>query len=204
MNEENKALFIDRDGVLNEMVYDVNHGLLDSPRRPEQLRVMPGAGDFLRQVREMGYAVIVVTNQPGIAKGTLTVNALDELHEMLARELARQGGGGWDALYYCPHHPDGGPWKQPEYVMKCDCRKPAPGMLLHAAAEHGIALARSWMLGDGLTDVQAGRAAGCRTLLLTRLKVNLLEKCFDLTGREPDCTAADFDAALACLRGASS
>jgi histidinol phosphatase-like enzyme len=88
--------------------------------------------------------------------------------------------------------------------MKCDCRKPAPGMLLHAAAEHGIALARSWMLGDGLTDVQAGRAAGCRTLLLTRLKVNLLEKCFDLTGREPDCTAADFDAALACLRGASS
>ncbi|NCC52508.1 MAG: HAD-IIIA family hydrolase [Spartobacteria bacterium] len=195
----NQALFVDRDGVLNEMFYDADHGVMDSPRRPEQVRPMKGAGAFLKQVKAMGYLVVVVTNQPGIAKGTLTEEELRAVNDRLAACLAEEGGG-WDDLFYCPHHPEGGPWKQEAYVRSCACRKPRPGMLLEAAKKHEIDLAASWMIGDGLTDVQAGIAAGCHTILYTTLKINFLEKYFELTGREPEVIVADFDKALDVLR----
>lgn len=183
-----RAVFVDRDGTLNEMVYDETHGVLDSPRRPEQVRLLPGAGAFLRGVREAGYRVVVVTNQPGVAKGTLTLAELDAVHRRLAELLAAEGGR-WDDLEFSPFHPAGGPWARPEYVKDSDCRKPKPGMLLRAASAQGLDLAASWMVGDGLVDVQAGRAAGCRTILLTRAKVSLIEKFLDTEGAEPDYVA---------------
>jgi D-glycero-D-manno-heptose 1,7-bisphosphate phosphatase len=193
-----KAVFIDRDGVLNQMVYDPDHGLMDSPRRADQVQLVKGAGEFLRQLGEWGYLRIVVTNQPGFAKGTLTDEDLKVVNGRLA-ELLAQDGGEWDDLRYCPHHPDGGPWRQEQYVMDCDCRKPKPGLLLDAAQTHGVDVSRSWMIGDGLSDVAAGQAAGCRTILLARLKVNLLEKHFDLGGREPDAIVPTLEEALNIL-----
>lgn len=184
------AVFLDRDGVLNEMVYDAAHGLLDSPRRAEQVVVMRDATAFLQGLRELGYKVIVVTNQPGIAKGTLSIEELNAVHQRLGDALYP---GGWDALEYCPHHP--------EFGDVCECRKPGAGMLRKAAREHGIDLSRSWMVGDGLVDVQAGRAAGCRTVLVTKLKVNVVERFFDLEGAEPDFVARDLSQALKCIRG---
>ena len=193
-----KALFVDRDGVLNEMFYDQEHGVMDSPRRPDQLHLMKGAGTFLKAAKELGYLVVVVTNQPGIAKGTLTEEELEAVHKRLAELLAEEGGT-WNHIYYCPHHPDGGPTKQEAYVQNCECRKPKPGMLLQAAEELNIDLSSSWMIGDGLTDIQAGIAAGCHTILFTKLKINFLEKYFDIIGREPEVMAANFEQAINAL-----
>ena len=195
-----KAAFVDRDGTLNEMVYDPVHGLLDSPRRPEQVVLMPHAAHFLKGLKELGYRVVIATNQPGIAKGTLTVPELDAVHARIAELLAAEGAA-WDELVYSPFHPSGGPWAVKEYVMDSACRKPKPGMLLEAAQRLGLDLAQSWMIGDGLVDVQAGRAAGCHTLLLTKLKISQVEQFFDMEGAEPEAMAGNLREALEVIAG---
>lgn len=197
--QNSKAVFIDRDGILNEMVYDENHGITDSPRRPEQVALIKGAGKFLQAVRKAGYLAVVVTNQPGIAKGTLTPAELDAVNDRLA-ELLETEGGRWDALKYCPHHPDGGFSPRLEYVMKCECRKPRPGMIIEAAKELDIDLKKSWMIGDGLTDVQAGHAADCTTILVTQLKIDQVERFFHTDGREPDFICRNLAEALDVIR----
>ena len=184
---------MDRDGVLNEMVYDATHGLLDSPRRPEQVVGVRMASDFMQQVRSLGYKVIVITNQPGIAKQTLSIEALNRVHETLAAFLHPAY---WDSLEFCPHHP--------EFDFACECRKPKPGMILKSARETSVDLSKSWMIGDGLVDVQAGKAAGCRTILLTKLKANTVEKFFDLEDAEPDFVARHLQEALNIIRGHAS
>jgi len=194
-----KAVFVDRDGTLNELVYDDVHGVLDSPRKAHQVRLIPGAALFLRGLKELGYFVVVVTNQPGIAKGTLTEQDLAEVNGRLQELLAAEGGA-WDDLYYSPFHPQGGPWGRAEYVQYSECRKPSPGMLLEAAKKHDLELSQSWMIGDGLTDVQAGRAAGCRTILLTRLKIGQVERFFDLDDAEPDFIIPTLSEALETIR----
>ena len=180
------AVFIDRDGTLNDMVYDEIHGTFDSPRRAEQVRLRPGAAEFVRGVREAGFRAVVVTNQPGMAKGTVTAADLASVHGRLA-ELLAAGGAAWDALYFCPHHPG---------VSDCDCRKPKPGMLRRAAREHGLDLAGSWMVGDGLVDIQAGRAAGCRTILVANLKIEQIERFLSLEDAMPHHVARGLPAAL--------
>lgn len=184
------AVFLDRDGTLNEMVYDPTHGLLDSPRRPEQVRAVAHASQLLQDLREMGFLIVLVTNQPGISKGTLTLEELHAVNLELSEVLAPSR---WDALEFCPHHPDFGP--------ACGCRKPMPGMLLKAARDHGVDMQKSWMVGDGLVDVQAGKAAGCRTILLSKLKVNLIERFFDFEGAEPDFVVRNLLEVLCCIRG---
>jgi len=193
------AVFVDRDGTLNELVYDDVHGILDSPRKPGQVVLVPGAGAFLKGLREAGFRIVIVTNQPGIAKGTLSLEDLEAVHRRLAELLARDGGA-WDALEFSPYTSQAGPWARPEYVKDSDCRKPKPGMLLRAAREQRLDLARSWMMGDGLVDVQAGRAAGCRTILLTKLKVSHIEKFIAIEGSEPDYVAADLRECLDLIR----
>lgn len=197
-----KAIFLDRDGTLNEMVYDDTHGLFDSPRRPDQVRLVPGAAEFMAAARAAGYALIVVTNQPGLAKGTLTAADLEAVNRRLADLLAAQGAR-WDALYFCPHHPTGGPGRVAPYVTACDCRKPRPGMLRAAAREHGLDLAASWMIGDGVNDVQAGHAAGCRAALIASAKPEQLNHLFREGANPPDLIAKNFDGLLARLTASS-
>lgn len=194
------AVFLDRDGTLNEMVYDETHGILDSPSRVEDLRLCPWAGEFVREVRAAGYLTVVVTNQPGIAKGTLTPLRLDEIHARLFTLLAERGGV-IDALRFCPHHPQGRPGApRTPLVQECLCRKPAPGMLIDAAKELRIDLRRSWMVGDGLNDVQAGYAAGCRTILVGRLKLEHLNRFFSDDVLCPDYIAPDLGRALELIK----
>jgi len=184
------AIFLDRDGVINEMVYDPTHGLLDSPRRPEQVVGISFASDFIQQARALGYKIVIVTNQPGVAKQTLSIEELNAIHETLAIFLRPAY---WDSLEFCPHHP--------EFGSVCECRKPRPGMILKSASELGIDLSKSWMIGDGLVDIQAGRAAGCRTILLTKLKINIVEKFFDLNDANPHFVARHLHEALIIIRG---
>jgi D-glycero-D-manno-heptose 1,7-bisphosphate phosphatase len=184
-----KAVFIDRDGTLNEMVYNNTHGIFDSPHNAEEVRLKPKAADFLKTIRQTGYFAIVVTNQPGIAKGTLTVERLNKINNKLSALLAAKGAG-WDALLYCPHYSGPGHIKN-KYWRKCKCRKPKPGLLLSAAKIFHIDLSKSWMVGDGLNDVQAGKSAGCRSILVTNLKIEQVEHFFNLGKCQPFAVARD-------------
>lgn len=143
------AVFLDRDGTLN-----VECGHIT---RPEQMRLLPGAAAALQALRTAGYACVIVTNQSAIGRGMMTETDLHHIHEEMLRQLHREGAA-IDGLYYCPAAP---PQEHPE-------RKPAPGMLLRAAREMGIDVARSWMIGDSARDLLAGRAAGCRGVVLVR------------------------------------
>jgi MurNAc alpha-1-phosphate uridylyltransferase len=156
------AVFLDRDGVLNEGAPDPVSGELESPLRVEDVRLLPGAAAAARALAEAGYALVCVTNQPAAAKGKATVAQLQAVHAQVLELLAREGVR-LDASELCFHHPEGtvAPWAGP-----CACRKPAPGMLLAAAAELDLDLEASWMVGDTDTDVAAGGAAGCHTALV--------------------------------------
>jgi D-glycero-D-manno-heptose 1,7-bisphosphate phosphatase len=156
------AAFLDRDGTLNEAVVDPDSGLPESPLEVKDVRLIPGAAAAVNELSEAGYALVCVSNQPAAAKGKATVEQLLYLHERVIWLLAQQGVR-LDASLLCLHHPDG---MVGELSRVCSCRKPAPGMLSDAAAALGLNLGSSWMLGDTDTDVAAGRAAGCRTVLI--------------------------------------
>ena len=194
-----RAVFVDRDGTLNRMVYDETHGLLNSPRLPAQVKMIKGAGVFLRRLKQAGYRVVVVSNQPGLAKNTLTEERLAAVNRTLARQLEREGDS-WDEIRCCPHHPRGSGRKN-RYVKKCACRKPAPGLLLQAAREQGLDLKKSWMVGDGINDVQAGKAAGCKTVLVTRLKIDQVELFFSMNKARPDHVVSSLDEAFETMAG---
>jgi histidinol-phosphate phosphatase family protein len=156
------AAFLDRDGVLNEAVPDPVSGLPESPLRVADVRLLPGAAGAAGELARAGYALVCVTNQPAAAKGKATLEQLIGVHERVL-ELLEHEGVRLDASRLCPHHPDG---VVAELSGPCECRKPGAGMLLDAAFALRLDLGASWMLGDTDTDVQAGRAAGCQTVLI--------------------------------------
>lgn len=148
------AVFLDRDGVISKEV--------DLLCKPEQLELISGAGEAIRYINEKGYLAIVVTNQPVIARNLCSLEELDFIHAKMETLLGHERAY-VNAIYYCPHHPDSGyPEERKEYKIKCDCRKPAPGMLLKAANDWNIDLSQSYMIGDRPSDVKAGENAGCK------------------------------------------
>ena len=158
LKEPQKAVFLDRDGTINKYV-----GFL---RKIDQFELLPGVADAIRKINASGYLCIVVTNQPVIARGEVTVPELEEIHRKMETLLGLEGAY-LDGLYYCPHHPHKGyAGEVPELKIECSCRKPKPGMLLKAAEDFNIDLGKSWMVGDGENDILAGRNAGCRTALI--------------------------------------
>jgi histidinol-phosphate phosphatase family protein len=162
LDRRRAAAFLDRDGVLNEAVADPLSGAPESPLAVADVSLIPGAGAAARRLASAGYAVVCVTNQPAAAKGKITVEELLAVHRRVL-ELLVEEAVCVEATFLCPHHPDG---VVAELSGPCMCRKPAPGMLLDAAAALNIDLARSWMFGDTDADVAAGRAAGTRTVLV--------------------------------------
>ncbi|MBS1841111.1 MAG: HAD family hydrolase [Acidobacteria bacterium] len=146
-----RAVFLDRDGVINRKAPEGQY-----ITRWEEMELLPGVVHAIQQFGKAGFKIVVVTNQRCVAKGLLTPAELEELHRRLTELLASHGAV-IDAIYYCPHEKSDG----------CSCRKPAPGMLLVAAREHGISLKESWMVGDSPSDLQAGKSAGCKTALVT-------------------------------------
>lgn len=160
--KKSTAVFLDRDGVLNDLEYDPEEGRIGSPMSARQLRVFPYAGESVRRIRELGFKAILVSNQPGVAKRQFTYSELERMNEKVREELAKHECS-LDAEYYCLHHPYALVQK---YRLDCDCRKPKPGLLFRAAKENDLDLGNSFFVGDALVDVKAGRAAGCRTILL--------------------------------------
>lgn len=153
-----KAIFLDRDGTINKYV-----GFL---RKPDQLELLPGVAEAIRIINTAGYLCVVVTNQPVLARGEVTVSELNDIHNKMETLLGLEGAY-VDAIYYCPHHPDRGyPQEVKELKIECECRKPKPGLLLQAAKRFHIDLENSWMVGDSKDDILAGKNAGCKTCLL--------------------------------------
>ena len=158
LDRKQKCIFLDRDGTLN-----VYKGFLTDI---EELELIPGTAEALKCINSSEYLAIVITNQPVIARGECSVQELEEIHNKLETLLGQEGAY-IDALYYCPHHPDKGfEGERPEYKIECGCRKPKPGMLLKAAEDYNIDLSQSIMIGDGKNDMEAGKAAGCQTILV--------------------------------------
>lgn len=164
-----KTIFLDRDGVINELIYYKEQGIVDSPFTAEQFRLLPGVSEAITKFHEMDYKVILISNQPGIAKGHLSEETFEEIRQKMKSELAQKGAF-LDGEYYCFHHPEA---KVEKLKANCNCRKPKPGLLLKAAEEMDINLFQSWMIGDGLTDIKAGKGARTRTVLLGRMKCEL-------------------------------
>ena len=152
------AVFLDRDGVIN---YEV-----DLLHRVEQMQLIPGAAEAIRRINQMGYLAIVVTNQPVIARNLCSFEKLEQIHMQMETLLGHEHAY-VNAIYYCPHHPDAGyPEERKEYKIRCNCRKPAPGMLLQAAKDWNIDLENSYMIGDSQRDVEAGNNAGVKQSIL--------------------------------------
>jgi D-glycero-D-manno-heptose 1,7-bisphosphate phosphatase len=150
----NRAVFLDRDGTINEDVHRLS--------RLDQFRLLPNVAEAIKRINAAQFMVVVVTNQAVIARGTISEEALAEIHEAMSAMLMAQGAH-VDAVYYCPHHPTAG---EGPLSIPCNCRKPQPGMLFQAAEELNIALEHSFMVGDKISDVASGQAAGCRTALV--------------------------------------
>ena len=158
LKNKQKAIFLDRDGTINKYV-----GFL---RDINDFELLPGVAEAIRKINASGYLAIVVTNQPVIARGEVTFDQLQEIHNKMETLLGQEGAY-LDAIYFCPHHPDKGfEGEVPELKIDCDCRKPKPGMLVKAAEDFNIDLSQSWMVGDGKNDIEAGKNAGCHTALI--------------------------------------
>jgi D-glycero-D-manno-heptose 1,7-bisphosphate phosphatase len=154
--------FLDRDGVLNELVADPVSGAPESPLRVEDVRLIDGAAEAARELSAAGFVLICVSNQPAAAKGKISLERLCSVHARVTELLAREDVH-LRTSCLCLHHPEG---IVPELSGPCGCRKPAPGMLLEAASTLALDLGASWMIGDTDTDVGAGADAGCRTVLI--------------------------------------
>ena len=158
LQQKQKAIFLDRDGTINKY-----KGFITMP---EEFELIDGVTEAITMMNENGYLVIVVTNQPVIARGECSFDVLKEIHDKMETLLGEKGAY-IDGIYYCPHHPDKGfVGERPEYKIKCECRKPKPGMLLDAALKFNIDLNSSYMIGDSKRDIEAGKAAGCSTVFL--------------------------------------
>jgi D-glycero-D-manno-heptose 1,7-bisphosphate phosphatase len=159
-----RAVFLDRDGVINKTIWNEREHLFDSPLRVEEVALLPRVADAIRLLIQEKWLVVVVSNQPVVAKQKTTPYELDRITRAIASDIER-GGGRIDRFYYCLHHPNAaidalrGP---------CACRKPQPGLIRQSARDLGIDIGSSFMVGDRVTDAEAGRAAGCTTILVAQ------------------------------------
>ncbi|MDQ7824592.1 MAG: HAD family hydrolase [Candidatus Eremiobacteraeota bacterium] len=157
-----RAVFLDRDGVINRLVYNPSTGEHESPHDEKDFELMPGAVEALKSLEEQGFLLFLVSNQPSFAKGKASFEALHAVHEKFCR-LMEAAEVHFTEYYYCYHHPEG---VVPELARVCSCRKPGPLFLQQARDRYGLDLARAWMVGDRDSDVECGKACGTRTILI--------------------------------------
>lgn len=189
-----KAVFLDRDGVINEAEGFVTNS--------DEIKLIGGAAEGIKLLNSIGMKVIVVTNQPQVARGLCTENDVERINRKISGELLAQGAK-VDAFYFCPHHPEKHHADIPEHAVKyrvdCSCRKPLPGMIRKAAADFGIDIKSSYMVGDQTFDIKAAENAGCRSILVTTGKAGS-DKKYDIT---PDFVCSDLKSACTLIKGIS-
>jgi len=168
-----KAVFLDRDGVINPLCGNDALGNPESPLTLSEFQIFHYVGWAVRALNQTGYLVFVATNQPAYAKGKMELEELRKMHSTLKSEIEKVGGR-LEKIYVCLHHPDPDQVVRESLLCECECRKPKPGMLLEAAKEFGIDMEKSWMVGDSWKDVIAGNRAGCKTILIAPERKKLL------------------------------
>jgi D-glycero-D-manno-heptose 1,7-bisphosphate phosphatase len=181
-----KAVFLDRDGVINELILNPETHEYEPPHRIEDVRVFPYAARCLRELRSAGYDLFLVSNQPDYAKGKVSLEILKKIHEKIMSIFTSEKIAFRD-VYYCYHHPDG---VMKDYTCICECRKPKPYFLFQAEKDYSLDLARSWMIGDRDTDIVCGQAAGVRTVLIDEPK-----SCDKRGNSQPDFIAKNLSEA---------
>lgn len=178
-----RAVFLDRDGIIIKLVYDLESGTIDSAHSEDQVKLNFGIIELIKKAIQLGYLIIVISNQSGIGLGKFTKKAFSQIQQKI-RNLLKQYNITLDKEYYCFHHPFA---VLPQYQKICSCRKPKIGMLTQASSELNIDLTKSWVVGDGIQDVIAGNQAGCKTILLANINesayLEILEK--QLKGNKP-------------------
>jgi len=190
------AVLLDRDGTLIDFFRDEELGVVTPAFHPDQIRFLPGVIEGLRALAQAGFVLAIATNQPGAAKGQLSLSAIERANRALLDRLAEHAIP-IAALAACTHHPEGGPGGDPTLIRRCDCRKPAPGLLQKLIHELDLDPARSFMIGDTPTDMQAARAAGLSPALLAdarRCELCLYRTTSETPERCPDLVAPRFDA----------
>lgn len=166
---KNKAIFLDRDGVINKLVYQKEEGIIDTPFSESQLEVAESVPDAILKLRNAGYKIIIVSNQPGIAKGYYTKETFEKIQAKM-RQILEKKGAIIDDEFYCLHHPDA---KNSRYRKKCSCRKPGIGMITKATKTHKIDIKNSFFVGDGMVDLQAAKKIGCPSILIGNVNSTL-------------------------------
>jgi len=166
-----KAVLLDRDGVINSLVYHEDAGVIDAPFKRSQFKLLPRVPEAIRLLNDVGLKTAIVSNQPGIAKGHLKPEMLKTFERRMLSEIHSEGGH-IDRIYYCLHHPNA---KEPDLRQTCRCRKPEIGLLEQAAADLHVSLQECYMIGDGIPDLLAGARAGCRTIFIGRWKCEICQ-----------------------------
>ena len=184
MEKQKQAVFLDRDGTIIKDVHYLSN--------PKEIEFLPGAIEGIKKLNEAGFLVIVISNQSGIARGILSEDLLQTIDKTMHKLLLARGAH-IDGSYYCPHHPEHGTYP---YNDECECRKPSPGMIIRAAKEKGIDLGRSSMIGDKPSDIEAGRRAGVKTVLVL---TGLGTESKDKLERPTDRVASDLADAAAWI-----
>lgn len=185
-----RAVFLDRDGVINENVLNPETGVLEAPLTPMDFRLYPWVIEVLRRLTRSAFLIFLVSNQPNYAKGKNTLMTLQEIHRKLSQALSKARLE-FAGVYYCLHHPDA---TVPGYSGPCTCRKPLPGSLFRAAEQFTLDMQGSWMVGDRLTDIVCGQAAGVKTIL-----VGQEGDTADAISGHPDYAVADLEAAASVI-----
>lgn len=178
---QTRAIFLDRDGVLNDLVYNKQEGSIGSPFSAKEMRIFSFVPDSIKKIQQLGFRTIIISNQPGVAKRQFAYSEHVKMNSKLERELAKKGCK-LDGTYYCLHHPSALIRK---YKKNCDCRKPKPGLILEAAKDLDIDLKGSYFVGDSLGDVKAGKAVGCKTVLVGHV-TDFLNRMIEKEKTEPD------------------
>jgi histidinol-phosphate phosphatase family protein len=190
-----KAVLLDRDGVINALVYHEDAGVIDAPFKRSQFKLLPRVPEAIRLLNGMGLKTAIVSNQPGIAKGHLKPSMLTAFERMMLSRI-RAGGGRIDRMYYCLHHPKA---RVSRLRLRCRCRKPEIGLLEQAAADLCVSLDECYMVGDGIPDMLAGSRAGCRTIFVGRWKCEICQLTQD-PGVRPAFVAKDLWEAAQLIR----
>ena len=166
---KNRAIFLDRDGVINKLVYQKEEGIIDTPFSDSQLEISEYVPDAILDLRNAGYKIIIISNQPGIAKGYYTKDTFEKIQAKM-RQVLEKKDAMVDDEFYCLHHPDA---KNLKYRKRCSCRKPGIGMITKAVKIHKIDIKNSFFVGDGMVDLQAAKKAGCPSILIGNVNSTL-------------------------------